>query len=68
MSKPFSTTTKTTMKITLEEVILIRNAVNQAFQAGADQELEACCEWVQGYAECGDSLRAARRSLKQLDD
>ena len=67
MSKPFSTT-KTTMKITLEEVILIRNAVNQAFQAGADQELEACCKWVQGYAECGDSLRAARRSLKQLDD
>ena len=32
-----------------------------AFQAGADQELEACCEWTQGYAECGDSLRAARR-------
>jgi hypothetical protein len=28
----------------------------------ADQELEACCEWVQGYAECGDSLRIARRS------
>ena len=41
----------------------------QAFQAGADQELEACCEWTQGYAECGDSLRAARRpkppSLKE---
>ena len=44
---------------------------------GADQELEACCEWVQGYAECGDSLHAARRpkppSLKEqalaaLDD
>jgi hypothetical protein len=32
-----------------------------AYAAGADQELEACCEWVQGYAECGDSLRAARR-------
>ena len=28
---------------------------------GADQELEACCEWTQSYAECGDSLRAARR-------
>jgi hypothetical protein len=28
---------------------------------GADQELEACCEWTQGYAECGDSLRVARR-------
>ena len=40
-----------------------------AFQAGADQELAACCEWTQGYAECGDSLRAARRpkppSLKE---
>ena len=30
-------------------------------QWGADQELEACCEWTQGYAECGDSLRLARR-------
>jgi hypothetical protein len=41
----------------------------RAAQWGADQELEACCEWTQGYAECGDSLRAARRpkppSLKQ---
>jgi hypothetical protein len=40
-----------------------------AAQWGADQELEACCEWTQGYAECGDSLRAARRpkppSLKE---
>jgi hypothetical protein len=33
----------------------------QAAQWGADQELEACCEWTQGYAECGDSLRLARR-------
>jgi hypothetical protein len=31
------------------------------FQAGADQELEACCEWVEDYAECGHSLRLARR-------
>jgi hypothetical protein len=42
---------------------------NSASQWGADQELEACCEWTQGYAECGDSLRAARRpkppSLKE---
>jgi hypothetical protein len=40
-----------------------------AAQWGADQELDACCEWTQGYAECGDSLRAARRpkppSLKE---
>ena len=33
----------------------------RAAQWGADQELEACCEWTQSYAECGDSLRAARR-------
>jgi hypothetical protein len=42
---------------------------DRLIQYGADQELEACCEWTQGYAECGDSLRAARRpkppSLKQ---
>jgi hypothetical protein len=31
----------------------------------ADQELEACCEWTQGYAECGDSLRVARRPKPQ---
>ena len=30
---------------------------------GADQELEACCEWVNatGWEGAGDSLRAARR-------
>ena len=32
-----------------------------AAQWGADQELEACCEWTQSYAECGDALRLARR-------
>ena len=45
------------------------NLAIRAAQWGADTELEACCEWTQGYAECGDSLRAARRpkppSLKQ---
>ena len=50
-------------------VELQRYIANQAAQWGADQELEACCEWAQGYAECGDSLRAARRpkppSLKE---
>jgi hypothetical protein len=35
-------------------------------QAAADAELEACCAYVQGYAECGDSLRAARRRPKPL--
>ena len=41
----------------------------RAAQWGADQELEACCEWVQSYTECGDLLRLARRpkspSLKE---
>lgn len=39
-----------------------RGLVARAAAWGADQELEACVEWVQGYAECGDSLRAARHS------
>ncbi len=43
----------------------------QAFQAGADEELEACCEWVKGrdWTWTPADLRAARRpkapSLKQ---
>jgi hypothetical protein len=45
------------------------NLADRLIQHGSDQELEACCEWTQGYAECGDSLRAARRpkppSLKE---
>ena len=50
------------------EIWLIHNA----FAAGADQELEACCEWADatGWEGAGDSLRAARRpkppSLKEL--
>jgi hypothetical protein len=43
--------------------------IDRATRWSADQELAACCEWVQDYAECGDSLRAARRpkppSLKE---
>jgi hypothetical protein len=48
----------------------------EAFQAGADQELEACCEWLfsslPGYDKhYADYLRAARRpkppSLKELN-
>lgn len=36
----------------------------QAFQAGADQELEACCEWLnKDWNPCHSrELRAARRS------
>jgi len=42
----------------------------QAYQAGADQELEACCEWLDmGCYQCSVALRAARRpkppSLKE---
>ena len=33
-----------------------------AAQWGADQELEACVEWVQSCAKCGYLLRATRRS------
>ena len=35
----------------------------KAAQWGADQELDACCEWTQSYAECGDALRLARRPM-----
>jgi hypothetical protein len=46
-------------------------AIAAAFQAGADQELEACCEWLDKEGWSGESrqLRAARRpeppSLKE---
>jgi hypothetical protein len=49
----------------------LKNVARQAFQAGADQELEACCQhvdWVIGGLESKE-LRAARRpkppSLKE---
>ncbi len=50
----------------------LKNVARKAFQAGADQELEACCEWI--WRETSDegfiaNLRAARRpkppSLKE---
>jgi hypothetical protein len=53
----------------------LKNVARQAFQAGADQELEACCEWLvsEGWFkyehEAVEDLRAARRpkppSLKE---
>jgi hypothetical protein len=55
----------------------LKYIATKAAQWGADQELDACCEWTQGYAECGDSLRLARRpkppslreqALSVLDD
>ena len=50
-------------------------AIAKAYRAGADQELEACCEWIRGWygSGCGElinGLRAARRpkppSLKEV--
>lgn len=42
----------------------------KVFQAGADQELEACCEWIDADSVMAAELRAARRpkppSLKEL--
>jgi hypothetical protein len=34
--------------------------INSAYAAGADQELEACCEWT-AIVGGADALRAARR-------
>ena len=46
--------------------------INHAYAAGADQELEACCEWLvrsYNYPKAGNPLRTARRprppSLKE---
>ena len=47
-------------------------AFEAAYRAGADMELEACCEWLDFYAAASEArdLRAARRpkppSLKEL--
>ena len=48
----------------------LRHLATRAAQWGADQELEACCEWLcTGYAGIAEQLRAARRpkppSLKE---
>jgi hypothetical protein len=49
------------------------DAIELAYRAGADMELEACCEWLvrnYNYPEVANPLRAARRpkppSLKEL--
>jgi hypothetical protein len=34
----------------------------QAAKWGADQELEACCEWLENQPQWMEDLRAARRS------
>ena len=35
--------------------------INHAYAAGANQELEACCEWLDTQPEWRDALRTARR-------
>jgi hypothetical protein len=40
---------------------------NKAARWGADQELEACCEWLKGHWLDAD-LRADRRALEALPD
>jgi hypothetical protein len=57
--------------ISLNEV-KFREIISKASQYGANQELEACCEWLvrnYNYPEAGNPLRAARRpkppSLKE---
>jgi hypothetical protein len=56
----------------VKHIELEDHIANEAAQWGADQELEACCEWLEkncGRWEIPASLRAARRpkppSLKQ---
>jgi hypothetical protein len=49
---------------------VISRIATRAAQWGADQELEACCEWLDGVGDLTLQLRAARRpkppSLKEL--
>jgi hypothetical protein len=43
----------------------------EAFQAGADQELEACCEWLKGTAHIGidfELINARRPKPTSLKD
>jgi hypothetical protein len=45
------------------------DAITLAYQAGADQELGACCEWLENQPQWMEDLHAARRpkppSLKE---
>ena len=63
--------------ISIREVDVL--LILEAFQAGADQELEACCEWFanEGYGTAPDRIRMHRRpkppslkeqAIKDLDD
>lgn len=44
---------------------LANYVATQAARWGADQELEACCEWVEVFADFGDLLRSERRPKPQ---
>jgi hypothetical protein len=49
-----------------QQLKLDAEQITQAYQAGADQELEACCEWMvnslsEDPQEVSQELRAARR-------
>ena len=54
-----------------QQLKLDADQIAQAYQAGADQELNACCEWLDFYAAASEArdLRVARRpkppSLKE---
>jgi len=49
--------------------VVVREVARLAYQAGADAELEACCEWMTDHGRWPSQLCAARRpkppSLKQ---
>ena len=44
----------------------LKHVACQAFQAGADQELEACCEWLENQPQWMEDLRSARRKAPSL--
>jgi hypothetical protein len=59
-----------TWRNAVDEESFWRRIATEAAQWGADQELEACCEWVSGYCPTWPDgtkpeaeLRAARRPL-----
>jgi hypothetical protein len=65
---PMVTGTHDLLSITRDR---LNSVIDQAAQWGADQELEACCEWITGqdWTWTSSQLRAARRpkppSLKE---
>jgi hypothetical protein len=48
-----------------QQLKLDADQIDQAYQSGADQELEGCCAWILRYFQCQrydtDRLRAVRR-------